>query len=668
MKFLTLAFLSIAIFAGAADMTDFDGDGLPDLWEANFGIRTNSAAGIDGAYGDMDNDGLNNQAEYLAGYTVVGANVYSNFAWAIPGLCPTNSKSLSALFDDGHFIPTNSLVPLSWLFTDNDFIADSWEFTNSYCSVRSFDENVVIGGAKAIDLYQVYASKSAPKASARLVYNGIYQSIKAPLIFEFYTRNAMDGSPDAVFSFNEKLDWKEEPTVNLTNCISGKFLPNTYYVGAFLDVNSNGKWDDGEPFGVANPFGRKFGFGQNGFDVELRDYAVGLKRSTLVTGQPSVYGTHVRVIRMKVDDNLSYQEKVLDKYVRLRQFIHEGDIFANGQLSLDWGLIGVPPAMNPTRIAYNVIVGDDQVLTNNVVASFTNTFSATRAQAVSTYPVNGAHVYDVTPTFVWAMPDTYTAFQLEIKKGSSSGLTVYQSGTLRAPIRDAHGLYSFKPNIYGGTRTPSGEVFYPGTNYAWRVIAMNAKYNDTASNWSDWKLFRLSSSAAMQNDKYGSLAFAVKYFGAAHSLLAQRVKVQLFDNPSFGGFPFSEYTLAGANLTALTTAGVLATNTVLDSISPGTYYARAFIDHNLNNLLDVWESKGFYMTERTFMPAPLTVVAGRKPSGTNVIVIADADSDGDRFPDAWEFEQHSGDANFLELVGPSTLPGIDAEINPTLTP
>ena len=62
-----VCFLSLVVLTvRAADMTDFDGDGLPDLWEANFGIRTNSAAGIDGAYGDMDNDGLNNQAEYLA--------------------------------------------------------------------------------------------------------------------------------------------------------------------------------------------------------------------------------------------------------------------------------------------------------------------------------------------------------------------------------------------------------------------------------------------------------------------------------------------------------------------------------------------------------------------------------------------------------------------------
>jgi outer membrane protein assembly factor BamB len=46
---------------------DSDGDGLPNAWEAAFGLATNNANGDDGPDGDPDGDGLRNLAEYIAG-------------------------------------------------------------------------------------------------------------------------------------------------------------------------------------------------------------------------------------------------------------------------------------------------------------------------------------------------------------------------------------------------------------------------------------------------------------------------------------------------------------------------------------------------------------------------------------------------------------------------
>jgi hypothetical protein len=50
-----------------ARLVDSDGDGLPDEWEAANGLDPLSAAGINGAHGDPDNDGFDNLSEYLAG-------------------------------------------------------------------------------------------------------------------------------------------------------------------------------------------------------------------------------------------------------------------------------------------------------------------------------------------------------------------------------------------------------------------------------------------------------------------------------------------------------------------------------------------------------------------------------------------------------------------------
>ncbi len=46
---------------------DTDGDGLPNTWEAQFGLDPASAAGVNGAAGDPDGDGATNAAEYRNG-------------------------------------------------------------------------------------------------------------------------------------------------------------------------------------------------------------------------------------------------------------------------------------------------------------------------------------------------------------------------------------------------------------------------------------------------------------------------------------------------------------------------------------------------------------------------------------------------------------------------
>jgi hypothetical protein len=46
---------------------DFDGDGLPDLWEAKFGLNPASASGDDGPNGDPDHDGVTNLEEFHRG-------------------------------------------------------------------------------------------------------------------------------------------------------------------------------------------------------------------------------------------------------------------------------------------------------------------------------------------------------------------------------------------------------------------------------------------------------------------------------------------------------------------------------------------------------------------------------------------------------------------------
>jgi hypothetical protein len=56
---------------------DWDGDGLPNTWEAAFGLDPHDAAGVNGAQGDPDGDGMSNLAEYQAGFVPTVANTPS---------------------------------------------------------------------------------------------------------------------------------------------------------------------------------------------------------------------------------------------------------------------------------------------------------------------------------------------------------------------------------------------------------------------------------------------------------------------------------------------------------------------------------------------------------------------------------------------------------------
>ncbi|MFO7937738.1 MAG: PKD domain-containing protein [Kiritimatiellia bacterium] len=533
---------------------------------------------------------------------------------------------------------------------------------------------------------------------------------------------------EVIYSYNLDNTWPK--TLYLGKADDGVIREGLNYFFTYIDLNGSGSWNAGEPCGLPEQFATDIGWDYNEIAVELTDYregylrldlASGLRSRDLILGLPGEEGpggdidgqTQTSVKRVRVSREVgTFQDIVLDRVITGdRNYLHEGDLFAQGELALDWNLAEDVLA---SSVSYSVYVGDEPLLEDNLlVTTFTNVYVSDiyeqdQDAAVTTKPVNGAYVYSSRPVFRWTMPDLYPAFALEIRKGSPTGPVVYESGPFKAPSRDAStGEYVWEAPIHAGDKLSSGHYFSVNTVYAWRVTTLNSRFSmdipdgsygsgATADGWSDWKFFRLDVNEPMQSSGYGMIDVTVKYFGPAQ-YLADHVKVQAYNTRDFTGVARAQYTLSSLELASLTDTSTTNVNAVLRGLTPssyaGDYYVMAYIDTNNNNKRDEWESWGYAnYYGRNVLIDDEDVVSGSiykdlyggaiapyvaKPVEVKMssiipkatIMIEDADTDQDWFPDAWEYEQNPG-GNFLEAIGPAdggTSMG-DTEINPYLSP
>ena len=529
---------------------------------------------------------------------------------------------------------------------------------------------------------------------------------------------------EITYSVNLNDTWPK--TLYLGKADSGWIQEGLNYFFAYIDLDGNGTWNAGEPCGLPENFATDVGWDGTEISIELTDYREGYLRFDMTTslsskdvffglGGDNSAGDDLisPVQRIRVHRRIgNTSETVLDRTVTGRTYIHEGDLIDNGELALDWNLNDDGPA---AVIVYEVYLGDEYaIFDNTLVSTFTNVYvldskDIQQEPAVSTEPINGSYVYSSRPVFRWTMPEIYPAFAIEIRKNSSSGPVVYSSGPVKAPSRDViTGEYIWEAPIHAGNKLPSGHTFSVNTVYAWRVTTLNSRYSMDieggspgtgagSDGWSEWKLFRLDVNRPMQSSGYGMIDATVKYFGPALGDLVDNVKVEAYTTRDFTGVAASQYTLSNTELISLVDSSTTNINAVLRGLTPsdfaGKYYVMAYIDSNNNNQRDGWESWGYanYYGKNVlvdndelesdslfrdlfggmtapYVAQPVDVAfAANIPSVT--IIIEDADTDKDWFPDAWEYSQNPGE-DFLEPIGPSASWPADmgnTEVNPTLT-
>jgi hypothetical protein len=259
---------------------------------------------------------------------------------------------------------------------------------------------------------------------------------------------------------------------------------------------------------------------------------------------------------------------------------------------------------------------------------------------------------------------------------------VYPITIRQAPLKDTQtGNYVWEAPFYmGDTNVVNNGIYY------WRVQMLNPKYSTTSAvdaEWSTSKSFRWECNPPMptagvltnlngSSSGYGQLRAMVKYFGPATNLMG-RVVVQAFNNRGFTGLPAAQYIYTANQFTSITNTSLSVTNQIfMRGLTPDTYYVRAFIDSNTNNVLDTWESWGYanyYGENKALYDVRPLAVSFSAISPLATVYIEDTDTDQDWFPDAYEYEQNSTNTAFLGEIGPSdgwSTRG-DSEINPGLT-
>ena len=229
----------------------------------------------------------------------------------------------------------------------------------------------------------------------------------------------------------------------------------------------------------------------------------------------------IRVVRTGVDGypckaNGIAERVVLDKMVSVNgeQYLTEAD-FLKDTFDLDWDTLATDISNTKytfavTSVWYRIVVGNQNLETtatasNTVIGMIARRFDDTLYQTYAK-PINLAEgvMLSPRPTFKWEITngyDTYTAFDLIIK--DADGTVVYNSGYQRMPAREKDTTassgysYSWEAPIYAGNLLPDGKTVFE--NNANYTWSVQVYNAKFNPNYSKWKANRSDETSFRMN-------------------------------------------------------------------------------------------------------------------------------------------------------------------------
>ena len=525
------------------------------------------------------------------------------------------------------------------------------------------------------------------------------------------------------FKYNFKISQFElenshRVSLYLSNATEGYVKEGKNTIAAFVDLDGNGEYSAGEPYGVATDV--EFGYDYGKAEIELTDTCPIFTRLTLTssgedeggdtgsvmgsiqTDRSVIYGAdsgdeyadtkgalsggskqRVRVYRsLLVYDNGTmelkneFQRKVLDKELDLarRSSLTEMDFLASDEYDIDWtenvasGTISLSKLCDKyantqydiTAVGYKILLGNGSYSsTSNYfgvmsIRRFDSTSSRTKPTVIEP-GTSQSRVTKARPVFKWTMGPYNTYMAFKIQVSKGSTV-VWDSGIRRAPARQLDNTYVYEPDLYVGDQLENN------TEYTWKVSMYNAKFK--TDFWSNSGTF--ITAVPEGENRGGAIDVVVKYHGASTILDNGTVYVEAFATPDFTGFPVARTVVADKS--TMTTSDKTA-NAELCGLDVGKYYIRAYIDSTTKgtkNSLDSWESWGyvcprdvarFLKSVSEFSVSPVEVGSANMVYAPDyTLFIEDVDTNGNNLPDAWEMLSSGSLANGADAIS-DILPG-----------
>ncbi len=489
------------------------------------------------------------------------------------------------------------------------------------------------------------------------------------------------------YQFGEK--WPK--TVWISEPSDGWVREGINTVEAFIDLDGNGDYTAGEPYGVARNV--NVGWHKTGLAViELTETSPVIPRYNVTNGSSDrnvvngvsggvtavgggegggVSGLTAKIVVRRV--GINSQRKFGVKTVPMRTlvskqcvlgdraYITEADVLSEDKFDLDWkwllgdaAKLGVEQS-DLTSAEYEIVNSISLAgggVSNVTLATFINTFGRQRTKPVTRAPLADAPVYSAAPTFSWSSgDDTMTAFRLQMAsvEGNVTNV-VYDSGVRPIPARGSlsSGITarSFEAPIYAGAPvfTNGAPVIATGSNYLWRVTEYNAKFStDSEDAWSAWTQFQFD----VENENvvpgiptgFGRCGAVVRYFGVNTNDMTGVVVVEAHSSADFAGKPLAQ---VRADVSQLRDANDIATvNAAFAGIEPGRVYLMAYIDRNNNGRRDANESWGYanYVgtnSKAIYSPCGVEVTDEFEKCPQIAIFIEDTDVNRNEIPDILE--------------------------------
>jgi len=660
--------------------TDTDGDGLPDSWEIRYGLNPNdggfggaTASSIDvdgdgqvdyiyntadfvnGAWGDPDEDGLNNRAEYLTQRTnPMEFDTDGDGTSDYEAHSPTNIATYGSLYMDGDNIPDGweSLYPTacSPLVYDanQDPDGDGWDNYSEYMAyyltlnatvytVTTNTDGTVSSNFSSATGYSIpYCNPTDPvvypKPRITFTFKTDCPEAAGDLYIWAYNSPEMN-CPDAMTSMTLPAPIRDGNSLSITDWTEGGHLRqgDTYFM-AFVDENSDGQWTEGELLGFSEYMPEDISWGDPTVEIALREQANGFARiswggsESTDTNAGSTVDYVIRILR---NGSVVY-ENTRGGCSANRTYLHEFD-FRN--------TVGTFANIS-TGAMYGVYTWQVRNSENVLLYTGTNTvdYPATLATPLIHNPI-GNILYAKDKLQMTLDPNT-TQIQITIQN-TASGATVLNS-VMFAPYINRLGMAEMDLPALAG--------FGSLTNGAYRIQVR--AFNPRATKTSSWMSFAVNLQTPNAGGP-GMISGRANYFGWSTNA---DIVVEAFLSSGFGQRPVAKVTADSNN------------NFELMGLAIGDYYVRAFHDMDGDGELDAGEAWGLVKGAPAAVNsinwviatirrasarggvsiAPVTSIYASDYSARVIelkstvelsdydLVIHDADADNDGLPDIWE--------------------------------